>query len=107
MVRFPPLVTAIAENRLFQMQVLAPSIEKLTLLGPFFRISPLQAEVTKVYFAGPENMDKAHIKTSKNALRLTLQAHQKDLIEIINAFVRASTTSRNRTLDWFAYIVNS
>jgi ubiquitin conjugation factor E4 B len=107
MVRFPQLVTAIAEDSLFQMAVSAPGIEKHTLLGPFFRISPLQAEVTKVYFAGPKTMDKGHIKTSQNALRLTLKAHQKDLIEIINAFVRASTTSRNRTLDWFAYIVNS
>lgn len=107
MVRFPPLVTAIAEEPLFQMAVPAPGIEKHTLLGPFFRISPLQAEVTKVYFSGPKTMDKGHIKTSQNALRLTLKAHQKDLIEIINTFVRASTTSRNRTLDWFAYIVNS
>jgi ubiquitin conjugation factor E4 B len=107
MVRFPPLVTAIAEDPLFQMAVSAPGIEKHTLLGPFFRISPLQAEVTKVYFVGPKTMDKGHIKNSQNALRLTLKAHQKDLIEIINAFVRASTTSRNRTLDWFAYVVNS
>src|ERR1700736_5697919 len=97
MVRFPPLVTAIAEDPLFQMAVSAPAIEKHTLLGPFFRISPLQAEVTKVYFAGPKTMDKGRINTSQSALRLTLKAHQKDLIEIINAFVRASTTSRNRT----------
>jgi ubiquitin conjugation factor E4 B len=107
MARFPPIVTAIAEDPLFLMAVSAPGIEKHTLLGPFFRISPLQAEVTKVYFAGPKTMDKGRIKTSQDALRLTLKAHQKDLIEIINAFVRASTSSRNRTLDWFAYIVNS
>lgn len=47
------------------------------------------------------------MKTSQNALRLTLNQHQKDLLEIINSFVRASTVSRNRTLDWFAYIVNT
>lgn len=52
-------------------------------------------------------MDKGHVKTSQNALRLTLNQHQKDLLEIINSFVRASTVSRNRTLDWFAYIVNT
>jgi ubiquitin conjugation factor E4 B len=52
-------------------------------------------------------MDKNRIITSQNALRLTLKAHQKDLMEIINAFVRASTVSRNKTLDWFAYIINS
>lgn len=52
-------------------------------------------------------MDKGHIRTSQNALRMTLNSHQKDLIEIINAFIRASTISRNRTLDWFAHIVNA
>jgi ubiquitin conjugation factor E4 B len=85
----------------------APGIEKHTLLGPFFRISPLQREVTKEYFATPKTMDKRHINTAQDALRMTLQAHQKDLLEIINQFVKSGPKSRNRTLDWFAYIVNS
>lgn len=86
---------------------LSPStIEKYTLLGPFFRISPLQTEVTKEYFAAPKTLDKRHIATSQDALRLTLQTHQKDLLDIINHFVRASPVAKNKTLDWFAYIVN-
>jgi ubiquitin conjugation factor E4 B len=89
------------------MAVSAPGIEKHTLLGPFFRISPLQPEVTKEYFAAPKTMDKRHVVTSQEALRLTLQAHQQDLLDIINHFVRASPTAKNKTLDWFAYIVNS
>ncbi len=100
-------VTAIAEHPLFQMATSAPAIEKLTILGPFFRISPLQPEVTKEYFIGPKTMDKRHISASQEALRLTLQAHQADLLEIANYFVRASETAREKTLDWFAYIVNS
>ncbi|KAH8821209.1 ubiquitin elongating factor core-domain-containing protein [Xylogone sp. PMI_703] len=103
---FPRLVTAIAEDALFQMATSAARIEKDTLLGPFFRISPLQPEVTKEYFVGPKTMDKRHIHTSQEALRLTLQAHQRDLLDIINHFVRASPTAKARTLDWFAYIVN-
>jgi len=89
------------------MDVAAPDIEKLTILGPFFRISPLQAEVTKVYFAGPNTMDQRHIHTSQESLRLTLQTHQRDLLDIINRFIRAGDIAKNRTLDWFAYIVNS
>lgn len=89
------------------MATSAPAIEKLTILGPFFRISPLQAEVTKEYFAGPKTMDRRRIHTSQEALRLTLQAHQRDLLDIVNSFVRASPTARNKILDWFAYIVNS
>ncbi|KAM3074745.1 Ubiquitin conjugation factor E4, variant 2 [Clarireedia jacksonii] len=104
--QFAPIVTAIAEDPLFQMAVSANNIEKYTLLGPFFRISPLQPEVTKEYFNAPKTMDQRHITTSQDALRLTLQAHQKDLLDIINHFVRASPVAKNKTLDWFAYIVN-
>ncbi|RDW91522.1 hypothetical protein BP5796_02687 [Coleophoma crateriformis] len=104
---FAPAVTAISESPLFVMAQSAPGIEKHTLLGPFFRISPLQMEVTQTYFAGPKTMDKRHIASAQDALRLTLQNHQQDLLDIINFFVRASPTSKNKTLDWFAWIVNA
>jgi ubiquitin conjugation factor E4 B len=84
----------------------APGIEKNTILGPFFRISPLQPEVTTVYFAGPRTMDKARIQTSQSALQMTLGAHQNDLRTIVNAFIRASPQARNKVLDWFAYVMN-
>lgn len=85
----------------------APGIEKNTLLGPFFRISPLQTEVTKTYFAGPRTLDRGAIKNAQNALQITINAHQLDLKDIVNAFVRASTDARNKLLDWFAYIMNT
>jgi ubiquitin conjugation factor E4 B len=47
------------------------------------------------------------VQTSQEALRLTLQTHQRDLLDIINHFVRAGPTAKEKTLDWFAYIVNS
>lgn len=52
-------------------------------------------------------MDKGHVKSSQNALRLTLNQHQKDLKEIVEAFVRAGDLAKNKVLDWFAHIVNS
>ncbi|KAK3314615.1 ubiquitin elongating factor core-domain-containing protein [Apodospora peruviana] len=104
--RFPPLLNDLAQHPFFQMAQSAPSIEKNTILGPFFRISPLQAEVTQVYFAGPRTMDKGRIETSQSALQMTLSTHQTDLQTIVNAFIRASPQARNKLLDWFAYIVN-
>lgn len=100
-------MTAISETPLFHIAVSAPAIERTSILGPFFRISPLQPEVTKEYFKAPRSLDKRLIATSQEALRLTLQSHQRDLLEIINIFVRAGNTARSKTLDWFAYIVNS
>lgn len=84
----------------------APGIEKHTILGPFFRISPLQTEVTKTYFASPRSISREAIKNAQNALQITLTTHQLDLKDIINAFVRASIDTRNKLLDWFAYIMN-
>lgn len=85
----------------------APGIEKHTFLGPFFRISPLQTEVTQIYFAGPRTLDRGAIKNAQNALQITINTHQQDLRDIVNAFVRASPETRNRLLDWFAYIMNT
>lgn len=78
-----------------------------TLLGPFFRISPLQSEVSKTYFVGPRTIERGAIKNAQTALQATLTAHQLDLKDITNAFVRASIEARNRLLDWFAYIMNT
>ncbi|KAI1426263.1 ubiquitin elongating factor core-domain-containing protein [Xylaria sp. FL1777] len=113
--RFPPLLDALAQHPSFQVQLkqgatkeeLAKATETGTILGPFFRISPLQTEVSKTYFASPRTIDPGHVKSSQTALQMTLKAHQGDLIGIINAFVRASPAAKNSTLDWFAFSLNS
>ena len=38
---------------------------------------------------------------------MTLAAHQDHLTAITNAFIKASVGTRNKLLDWFAYIVNA
>lgn len=105
--RFAVITTAIAEDPLFFVPYSAPAIELDTLLGPFFRISPLQKDVTQTYFLGAKTLDTGRIATAQTALRMSLATHQKDLLDIINQFVRASTASRERTLLWFAHIINS
>ncbi|KAH9896390.1 ubiquitin conjugation factor E4 [Xylariomycetidae sp. FL2044] len=113
--RFPPLLDALSKHPRFKLsptpdmtkEQIAVSSETQTILGPFFRISPLQVEVTKTYFTNPRHIDKGHVKSSQDALRMTLKAHQGDLISIVNAFVRASPTAKNNMLDWFGFVVNS
>ncbi|EPQ62496.1 Ubiquitin chain assembly factor [Blumeria graminis f. sp. tritici 96224] len=102
------IVTAITQLQSFYIaDEPAPSIEKNTFLGPFFHISPLQPEITLEYFSKAKTMNPRMINTAQETLRMTSQAHQRDLLEIINLFVRASVFSRNKTLDWFAYVINS
>ena len=82
-------------------------IEVRTILGPFFQISPLQGEVTTSYFSSPKTRDKTYIITAQNALRMTLRAHQTDLLDIANHIIRTSKEAREKMLDWFAYCVNA
>jgi ubiquitin conjugation factor E4 B len=105
--RFPILITNLAKHPTFHMAQSAPGIERYTLLGPFFRLSPLQPEVIRSYFPGPRTLDRGRIANSQDALRMVLRTHQDDLFLIANAFIRAGPETRSRTLDWFAHIMNS
>lgn len=105
--RYPPLLNALAAHPTFLMAQSAPNIERFTLLGPFFRLSPLHQNVALLDFASPRTLDKARISTTQSSLQMTLATHQDHLTKITNAFVRASITTRNKLLDWFAYIMNA
>lgn len=108
MVQYPQLVNAIAESPFFlPTHIRAESLEKATLLGPFFAISPLQAPVPLTYFSSPKTRDRAFILTSQRALRMTLQSHQNDLLDIVNPILQKSKIGRERLLDWFAVCVNT
>ncbi|KAI2616310.1 ubiquitin conjugation factor E4 [Hypoxylon sp. NC1633] len=112
--RFPALIEALAKHERFRVNVttdmtkerIATATETETILGPFFRISPLQAEVTKTYFASPRTIDAGHVKSAQKALQMTLKSHQDELTNVITTFIRTGEFSRNRTLDWFAFAVN-
>ena len=96
-----------AQSSLFlPPDVHADSWEQNTLLGPFFSISPLQAQVTVNYFSSPKTRDKASIRNAQNALRMTLRTHQSDLLDIANHIIRTGKEPRERMLDWFAQSVN-
>lgn len=108
LVRYTPLVVALTESPRFVSALIpAQDIEKQTILGPFFQLSPLQGEVASNYFADPRTRDRGYITNSQNALRMTLQQHQEQLFTIADRFVKASKESREKILDWFALTVNT
>ncbi|KAK6824720.1 ubiquitin elongating factor core [Apiospora arundinis] len=112
--RYPALLEALAEHPRFVVEITpgmtreqqAVATETQTILGPFFRISPLQPEVTKTYFANPRQLDTTQIRSLQSTLQMTLKAHQLELTSIVNHFVRAGEKARSRTLDWFAFVMN-
>lgn len=108
LIRYKPIAIAVTESRMFcDSTVPAARLEAETLLGPYFQISPLQADVTKQYFGSPKTIDPGRIRDSQNSLRLTLRTHQQDLFDIVNTLIRVSPEARERVLDWFALLVNS
>jgi ubiquitin conjugation factor E4 B len=105
--RFPKLVDAITQSPLFLPDNVEPQeIETKTLLGPFFRLSPMQQEVANNYFSAPKTRDRGFIANAQNAVRMTLRTHQSDLFQISDTIVKAGPTPRGRLLDWFALCVN-
>ena len=107
MVQYPAMVKAIVQSeRFLPPNVPAGVFEGVTLLGPFFAISPLQGNVTTQYFSSPQTRDKNYILNSQRALRMTLNTHSMDLLDITNRIIRSSKESRERILDWFAACIN-
>ena len=107
LVRYKPIAAAITEAESFAPKsVTATALEVETLLGPYFQISPLQADVTEQYFNAPKTLDPRRIADSQQALRMALQTHQTSLLDIINQLLRASPEARERVLDWFAVVAN-
>jgi ubiquitin conjugation factor E4 B len=108
LVRFKPIAVAITESSMFvDNSIPAADLEVKTLLGPYFQISPLQADVTKQYFSSPKTIEEGRVREAQRSLRLTLQTHQNELLDIVNQLIRVSAEARERVLDWFALVVNS
>ncbi|KAK3673750.1 Ubiquitin conjugation factor E4 [Recurvomyces mirabilis] len=107
LVRFKEIAAVITESPMFAPKhVAAQDIETQTLLGPFFRLSPMQLEVAKNYFSSPKTRDRNFIASAQNALRMTLREHQDQLAMLAEVIVKSSPAARERMLDWFALCVN-
>lgn len=106
LIRHSAIASAITESSFFNATRDPPSFEKRTLLGPWFRLSPLQPNVTMQYFSSPKTRDQSYILNSQRSLRMMQQMLSADLLDIINHLIRASKDSRERVLDWFATAMN-
>ncbi|KAJ5403359.1 hypothetical protein N7509_003230 [Penicillium cosmopolitanum] len=106
LVRQPAIAAAITESSIFNHSTDPAQFEKVTLLGPWFRLSPLQGKVTMSYFSNPKSRDQAYILNAQRSLRMTQQLLSSDLLDVINHIIRASKEARERVLDWFAAALN-
>ena len=107
LVRFPKFAGAITQSSMWLPENVSPQdIENSTLLGPFFRLSPMQSPVAQSYFSAPKTRDRTFIANAHNAVRVSLRAHQTELFQIVDTIVRSGQMQREHMLDWFAICVN-
>ncbi|KAJ5215961.1 uncharacterized protein N7498_002368 [Penicillium cinerascens] len=106
LVRHSAIAAAITESSIFNASRDPAQFEKVTLLGPWFRLSPLQSNVTMSFFSSPKTRDQGYILTAQRSLRMTQQIISSDLLDIINHMIRASKEARDQVLDWFATAMN-
>ncbi|KAB8246848.1 ubiquitin elongating factor core-domain-containing protein [Aspergillus flavus] len=106
LVRHAVVGAAITESSLFNESREPATFEKDTLLGPWFRLSPLQGAVTMTYFSSPKTRDQGYILNAQRSQRMMQQMLSSDLFDIINHLIRASKDARERVLDWFAAALN-
>lgn len=105
--RYPAMSLAISESpRFIRADPEAQDIEKKTILGACFALSPLHELVAENYFRGSTAQGEAYIQNNQNSVRITLRTHQDELLEITNHLLKASKESRLKVLDWFALVVN-
>ncbi|KAJ5938747.1 hypothetical protein N7466_001881 [Penicillium verhagenii] len=106
LVRHSHIAAAITESAIFNSSTDPAQFEKVTLLGPWFSLSPLQPNIPLSYFSSPKTRDQASILNAQRSLRMTQQLISSDLLDVINHMIRASPDARNRVLDWFATVLN-
>ncbi|KAK7203331.1 ubiquitin elongating factor core-domain-containing protein [Myxozyma melibiosi] len=86
--------------------VTAVTIELYTILGPFLRISPVEAKVATFYFSDSKTKPASEINSAVTALRTELGAVQDQLSFIVDKIVRAGAEPREKMLQYFARAVN-
>ena len=105
LMRFPKIVEAVTQSENWIPGTIeAQDIEKNTLLGPFFRLSPIQDEVAENYFSAPRTRDRGFIANAQNASRLTLRTHQEELYQLSNRIVRSGASAREKILGTYCTI---
>ncbi|KAJ5485033.1 hypothetical protein N7539_005021 [Penicillium diatomitis] len=106
LVENPAIAAAMTESSLFNVAATPPTFETTTLLGPWYRLSPLQPKVTMSYFSTPKTRDQGFIVNSQSSLRMMQNMIQGDLDYITTKILRASPEAKNRFLDWVATALN-
>ncbi|TKA42446.1 hypothetical protein B0A54_06896 [Friedmanniomyces endolithicus] len=107
LIRYKKFADAITQSPMWAPpDIEAVDIETKTLLGPFFRLSPMQLDVARSYFSAPKTRDRGYIANAQNACRITLRTHQDELHRITDQIVRSGAGAKERMLDWFALCVN-
>ncbi|CCJ31148.1 unnamed protein product [Pneumocystis jirovecii] len=83
----------------------AADIEYTSILGPYFRLTPIQAKISELYFSNASQRFQTDVLGSINSLRLTMRALQNQLFYIVNTIIRTSAECKEKMLEYFARVL--
>ncbi|KAG5519150.1 hypothetical protein PMAC_002238 [Pneumocystis sp. 'macacae'] len=83
----------------------AADIEYTSILGPYLRLTPMQAKISELYFSNASKRFQADISGSINSLRLTMRTLQNQLFYIVNTIIRTSAECKEKMLEYFAKVL--
>lgn len=102
----PAIAVTMCKLESFRPSCAASDFEFKSILGPFFRISPIHPKVAEQSFGGLVEGSQAQLSSAIMALRTTTPVLQNQLFDICNALVRQSVQSREALLAYFATALN-
>lgn len=101
----PAVAIAMCRLDAFNPSCSAPEFEFKSLLGPFFRISPIHAKVADITFGSITENNQSQLSNGISSLRTTTPVLQSQLFDICNALIRHSVESREAVLKYFASVL--
>lgn len=84
----------------------APQMETDTLLGPFFKVSPLDPSLLLTNFPDPSNASQRDINNVSNGMKFEFKVIQDHLFFISDKIIRGSVESRNNFLQYLGNIID-
>lgn len=105
LLQYSGVVGVLCKSPFFIPDCSAAEIEVKSLLGPFFKISPISAKVADLTFGAIADGNQSQVATGISSLRTSIPVLQNQLFDICNVLVRQSSESRQAVLNYFAQVL--
>lgn len=105
LLQYPSIARTMTSHESFVPECSAPELETVSLLGPFFKISVINAKVAELTFATLVDGQSSQLSSAITSLRSTIPVLQGQLFDICNILIRHGMDTRTAVLNFFATVL--